>query len=184
MSKPPIDVIHSPLGSVAASRREHREHVVDRSRGLEPRVVAGPQAEQHDVVVIVDEPGTTVRPSRSIVRVQRVAASRSCRRREPVADDPHGFDDAYRRVHRVDAAVRDQHVAHGGAGGRARLREGRYESRVRENDSNDREQGSGRHDGGPPFVLRYCTRSTLGSQPLETRRDLRLARKLRQHLFV
>jgi hypothetical protein len=50
---------------------EKREDVGDRGRRFEPRIVAGPKAEQHDVVVIVDEPGNDRPP----VEVDRARAT-------------------------------------------------------------------------------------------------------------
>ena len=50
-------------------RFEHRLDLGHRSCALERCVIPGPNTEKHDVVVVVDQPGTTVRPRRLISRV-------------------------------------------------------------------------------------------------------------------
>ncbi len=113
------------LGELAGRGLERLEHGADRVGVLEPRVVAGAQAEQHDVVVVVDDardrraPAEVDRP-RALGR-RRLAADR----REALADDVHGRDDGIVVVHRMNAAVDQQQIGFGAdrlrlhAGGRA-----------------------------------------------------------------
>ena len=56
-------------------RAQRCEHVVDRSRRLEPRVVPGAKAEQHDVVVVVDQ----ARHDRAAFEVDHARAARRAR---------------------------------------------------------------------------------------------------------
>ena len=46
-----------PAGTAFATLGDSRLHIFDGGRCFEPRVVAGAKAEQHDVIVIVDQAG-------------------------------------------------------------------------------------------------------------------------------
>ena len=102
----------------AASRADRGLHVRDRERVLEPRIVARTQAEQHDVVVIVDEP----RNGRAPLQVDHAHAGAAVVRPSVVPDrrelpvpDRHGRDDRIMPVERVDPAVDQLHIARSGA---------------------------------------------------------------------
>ena len=76
MSKPPIDVIHSPVGQ----RRGCAPRAIASTSAIDAafssaRVVAGAQPEQHDVVVVVDD----ARHDGAALQVDHAACSASCR---------------------------------------------------------------------------------------------------------
>ena len=92
-------------------RRDRRKHGFDRIRVLEPRVVARPQSEQHDVVVVVDEARNSRAPSKVDSLRAGCPLGPAADGREPVADDEHRRDDRVASIHRVDTAVDEQQVA-------------------------------------------------------------------------
>ena len=93
MLKPPSAVSHCPAGISRRPRGEGVEHLGDRARVLDARVVARPQAEQHDVVVVVDDARHRGAPAQVdlaravVVAVARIVADRD---EAAVADQDRG----------------------------------------------------------------------------------------------
>ena len=90
---------------------DQRLHVRNRACGLEPRVVSRSQAEQHDVIVVVDQAGNggaALQVNNPGARAQASAALADA------GDDPvlnrHLGDDGVLRVHRRDLAVDESDV--------------------------------------------------------------------------
>ncbi len=104
-------------GQLLRVRGDQLLHVGDRFRGLDPRVVARAQPEQHDVIVVVDQPwhrGTALQVDD--LGATRGAELAAADRRELVADHARRFHDLVAGIHRVDLAVRQQQVAAASAG--------------------------------------------------------------------
>jgi len=99
-------------GNRLRARSDDRLHVRDRRRGFEARVVAGPQAEQDDVVVVVDEAGHD-RPALEIDRPRAWAerAAALAHRREHAALNRYFGRGRVLRVHRLELAVDEAEVA-------------------------------------------------------------------------
>ena len=106
------------------ARLQRGLHVGDGRRGFEPRVVTRPDAEQDDVVVVVDQAGNggpAAQVDRLRARAQPAAALADGDERAVL--DRHFRDDRVARVHGDDLAVHQPEIARAGAailGGRGR----------------------------------------------------------------
>ena len=122
--------------------------------------MSGPESQQNDVVVIVDQ----ARNDGASLQVDPLDARAGLRlapgRREAVAVGQHARDDAVARIHRVDLAVHEQQAAAERAIGARALRvrgQRRAETRSAEEGGHEcRERGSSRKSGTHLSPLSCC----------------------------
>ncbi len=102
-----------PRGHRFRARRDRRLNVFDRGSCFEPCIVAGTQAQQHDVVVIVDQS----RHCRAAAQIDGLGARARLRPRKieaPVLDG-HRRQNGIARVHGHDLSVDQAQIAGAGA---------------------------------------------------------------------
>ena len=131
-------------GHALRSRLDHRLHLGDRGRAFERRVIPGPDAEQDDVIVVVDEAGhdrAAAQVDFARARTQALIAARSDSREPAILDRDFGRGGS--RAHPSSrngrwSACRSRAPEHGSIGACLRLTEGR----------DGRERGASKHHGG------------------------------------
>jgi hypothetical protein len=144
--------MNAPAGTFCARARRDGLDVGNRRRVLERRVVAGADAEQDDVIVVVDEPGddrASVQVDGACAGAEALPAAARAHRREAPVLDRHLAHGAAAGVHRDDVAVDQAQVAGAGAGRRGALagQGGGEEQRAGEHSESGRREECGKASG-------------------------------------
>ena len=119
MFQPPIAVINSPAGiDLARAAIIAWTSLIESSR-FQSRIVARTNPQQHNVIVIIDQPGRHGSPAQVDgpgARAGAYIAIAADRRESALLDDDLGYDGVL-PVHSHDLAVGEMQIARAGAAG-------------------------------------------------------------------